>query len=189
MQRRTLTIAIERNTLPPCQCRAFRRTSLAPASRVKTKADGQLHGWRSSNEVQAERYHRPDAPVLGCWIRVKLNAASRCDHWDAVMARLVLRGQGQGVFLQRVKRSLMCECHVEEGERVNCQGKVDEHGQIERAAFRKTRSIAGCWRVWRNCGEPWTCAGVRQGAFPSARHGCSAKGYLIVAASIIISTL
>ena len=49
-----------------------------------------------------ERYRRPDAPVLGCWIRVKLNAASRCDHWDAVMAVLVqLRGERQGAFLQR----------------------------------------------------------------------------------------
>lgn len=48
-----------------------------------------------------ERYCRPDAPVLGCWIRVKLNAASRCDHWDAVMAVLVLlRGERQGAFLQ-----------------------------------------------------------------------------------------
>lgn len=73
-------------------------------SRVKTKADGQLHGRRSSNEVRVERYRRPDAPVLGCWIRVKLNAASRCDHWDAVMAVLVLlRGPGQGAFLQEVK--------------------------------------------------------------------------------------
>jgi hypothetical protein len=72
--------------------------SRGAGSRVKSKADGQLHGWRSSNEVRVERYRRPDAPVLGCWIRVKLNAASRCDHWDAVMAVLVLRGQGQGAF-------------------------------------------------------------------------------------------
>lgn len=48
-----------------------------------------------------ERYRRPDAPVVGSWIRVKLNAASRCDHWDAVMAVLVLmRVRGQGAFLQ-----------------------------------------------------------------------------------------
>lgn len=32
------------------------------------------------------------------------------------------------------------------------------------------------------CGEPW----LAQGAFPSARHGCSANGDLIVAAAIII---
>ena len=56
----------------------------------------------TTNEVPVERYHRPDAPVLGflgCWIRAKLNAASRCDHWDAVMAVLVLRGHGQEDFL------------------------------------------------------------------------------------------
>jgi len=72
---------------------------------VKAKADGQVHDWRkqySTNKVRVERYHRPDAPVLGflgCWIRAKVNAASRCDHWDAVMAVLVLRGQGQEAFL------------------------------------------------------------------------------------------
>jgi hypothetical protein len=73
---------------------------------AKMRADGQVHGWRNhTNKVPVERYHsehRPDAPVLGllgCWIRAKLNAASRCDHWDAVMAVLVLRGQGKNAFL------------------------------------------------------------------------------------------
>ena len=56
-------------------------TTQIPVSRVRAKADGQLHGWRSSKSVRVERYRRPDAPVVGSWIRVKPNAASRCDHW------------------------------------------------------------------------------------------------------------
>jgi hypothetical protein len=116
------------NTLPLAA--SIQHTTQIPVSRVKMKADGQLHGWRSSNEVRVERYRRPDAPVLGCWIRVKLNAASRCDHWDAVMAVLVLlRGRGQGAFLQ--SETLACASSVMSSRAWRSKAKVYGHAQME----------------------------------------------------------
>jgi hypothetical protein len=128
------------------------------------RADKQVHGWRNhTNKVPVERYHsehRPDAPVLGflgCWIRAKLNAASRCDHWDAVMAVLVLRGQ-EKMPSYTVKRWLMC--------RLPCQGLGASRGKSE-APYTALDSVDEKMR----CDARAWASGALRGTFDREEEG------------------